>query len=224
MINENSVINIVSENIDLSPNELNSTLDGIQAYQWIPYPTGVVRWLMRMPLLAYRLGLGNVLSAAHVLILTTRGHKTGRARHTPIEYRKHGKKVYLVSGWGGRPHWYQNVLAEPRVTVQFGGKTFEALGRQVTDNAEALRALSLFRRVAPARYDAVLGRLIESDVSGKTLPDYSSQFTIMRLDLTSETPSLPGVPVNLSWLLPIGLFAAFGGAILFVVTRLRRSA
>jgi deazaflavin-dependent oxidoreductase (nitroreductase family) len=224
MINENSVITNVSENIDLSPNELNSTLDGIQAYQWIPYPTGVVRWLMRMPLLAYRLGLGNVLSAAHLLVLTTRGRKTGRVHHTPIEYRKHGKKVYLVSGWGERPHWYQNVLVEPHVTVQLGGKTFDAVGRQVTDTAEALRALSLFRRVAPARYDAVLGRLIESDVSGKTLPDYSSQFTIMRLDLTADIPSLPGVPINLSWLLPLGLFAALGGAILFAMTKLRRSA
>jgi deazaflavin-dependent oxidoreductase (nitroreductase family) len=190
---------------------------------WIPYPTGLVRLLARFPLLMYRLGLGDLLNSVHLMVLTTRGRKTGQPRHTPIEYRRHGRKIYLVSAWGERPHWYQNVLADPLVTVQLGGKTYSGRGYQVEDKAEALRALSLFRRIAPARYDAVLGRLIEADVSAWTLPDQSRHFTILRLDLVTEAPRLPGLAANLSWVWPVGLFAVFSLGTLLAVLRQRRS-
>ena len=203
-------------------NQIDSMTE-FQTHHWIPYPSGIVRILMRVPLLGYRLGLGNVLNAAHLMVLTTQGRRSGQPRHTPIEYRRHGKKVYLVSAWGTHPHWYQNILAYPLVTIQLGGKTYLARGKQVTDTAEALRALYLFRRIAPARYDAVLGRLIEADVNAQTLPEQSDQFTILRLDITSDAPVLPGLPANLAWLWPITLFAVMGAAVLFGVTKLRRS-
>ncbi len=191
---------------------------------WIPYPTGAVRLLARFPLLMYRLGLGDLLNSIHLMVLTTRGRKTGQPRHTPIEYRRHGRKIYVVSAWGERPNWYQNILADPLVTVQLGSKTHSGRGYQVEDKAEALRALSLFRRIAPARYDAVLGRLIEADVSAWTLPDQSRQFTILRLDLLTEAPRMPGLAANLAWLLPVSLFAVFSVGTLLAVLRLRRSA
>jgi hypothetical protein len=115
------------------------------------------------------------------------------------------------------------VLANPVVTVQLGSKTFSARGHQVTDTAEALRALHLFRRIAPARYDAVLGRLIEADVNAQTLPDQSGRFTILRLDLATESPRLPGIPANLAWLLPLALFAVFCAVTLLAVMKQRRS-
>jgi deazaflavin-dependent oxidoreductase (nitroreductase family) len=157
------------------------------------------------------------------MVLTTRGRKSGQPRHTAIEYRRHGKKVYLVSAWGDNPDWYRNILAESQVTVQLGDKSFSGNGQQVTDTAEALRALYLFRRIAPSRYDAVMGRLIDANVNARTLPDYSGQFTIVRLDLNSDSPTLPGVQANLTWLLPLGVFVTLCSAILFAVTKLRRS-
>jgi deazaflavin-dependent oxidoreductase (nitroreductase family) len=195
----------------------------LQKANWIPYPTGFIRFLARFPLLAYRLGLGDLLNTLHLMVLTTRGRKTYEPRHTPIEYRRHGSKIYLVSAWGARPNWYQNVLADPVVTIQLGSKTYSGRGYQVRDTAEALRALHLFRRIAPARYDAVLGRLIEADVNAKTLPDQSGQFTILRLDLVTEAPRLPGLRANLSWLWPVGLFAVFSMGVLLAVLKQRRS-
>jgi len=196
----------------------------LEPQPWIPYPTGFIRFIARFPLVVYRLGLGDLLNSLHLMVLTTRGRSTGQPRHTPIEYRRHGRKIYVVSAWGARPNWYQNVLADPVVTIQLGSKTFSGRGQQVHDTAEALRALSLFRRIAPARYDAVLGRLIEAEVSGRTLPDQSGKFTILRLDLVAEAPRLPNLAANLAWLLPLLLVAVFSAATLLAVTRLRRSA
>lgn len=168
----------------------------------VPYPDGLVRWALRAPLLAYRLGLGDIMNAIHLMVLTTRGRKSGQPRHTPIEYRRHGSKIYLISGWGERPQWYQNLLADPLATVQLGNQNVSALADPVTDPAESLRALQLFRRVAPSRYDAVLGRLIEEDVNAHTLPDVSNQFTIIRLNIIADAPTLPPVRRDLVWVWP----------------------
>ncbi|MBI5667103.1 MAG: nitroreductase family deazaflavin-dependent oxidoreductase [Chloroflexi bacterium] len=169
----------------------------------LPYPAGLVRTLLRAPLLLYRMGLGDALNAIHILVLVTRGRTSGLPRFTPIEYRRHGSKIYLVSGWGTRPNWLQNLLANPLATVQLGSHAQAARAQLVTDPAESLRALYLFRRTAPGRYDTVLSYVIDESVSSKTLPNLSSQFTIVRLDLTSELPLLPGVPRDLTWLPPL---------------------
>lgn len=187
-------------------------MQSLKNVNWLPYPVGLAKLLLRFPLLAFRLGLGDLLNAIHLMVLTTRGRKSGQARHTMIEFRRHGSKIYVISAWGEKPHWYQNMLTDPLATVQLGRQSYSVLADPVTDPAEALRAISLFRRVAPARYDVVLGRVIEEDVNAQTLPELSRQFTVMRLNIIPDAPTLPGVAVDLLWLWPVMgvvLFAAF---------------
>lgn len=188
----------------------------------LPYPTGALRGLLRAPLLFYRLGLGDLLNTLHILVLTTRGRRSGQPRHTPIEYRRHGKKIYLVSGWGARPNWFQNLQAQPQVTVQMGQQTQAARAQIVTDPAEALRAIYLFRRTAPERYDAVLSYVIDETVTSKTLPNLSGQFTIIRLDVTNGALPLPGLPEDLTWVWP-GLLAAGLGLVLLALLKGRKA-
>jgi deazaflavin-dependent oxidoreductase (nitroreductase family) len=188
----------------------------------IPYPSGTLRDVLRAPLLMYRLGLGHLLNALHIMVLVTRGRKSGLPRYTPIEYRRHGSKIYIVSAWGRRTNWLQNLLDNPNVTVQLGQRTQAARARLVTDPAEALRALYQFRRTAPGRYDALLSYLIDSTVNSRTLPALSGQFTIARLDLTDETPPLPGVPQDLTGLLPLALVAGLGITAVLVFPRRRK--
>lgn len=194
----------------------------ITSGNWLPYPSGLGRLIARFPLLAYRLGLGGWLNAIHLMVLTTRGRTSGRVRHTPVEYRRHGRKIYVVSVWGERPDWFQNALVYPTVTVQLGNTTYQARSGRVTDSAEALRALNLFRRIAPSRYDAVMGRLVEEPVNARSLVDLADQFTILRLDITDEATVLPGVPVQSGWLLPVGVVAAAGTLLVAAVAWLRR--
>jgi deazaflavin-dependent oxidoreductase (nitroreductase family) len=190
-------------------------------HPFIPYPQGLIRLMLRLPLMFYRLGLGDLLNTIHLMILTTRGRKSGQTRHAAVEYRRHGSKIYLVSAWGEKPDWYQNLVTDPLATVQLGRKTYSALADPVTDPAEALRALHLFRRIAPWRYDTVLGRLIEEEVNPHTLPNLSSQFTLMRLTLIPDEPSLPGVPVSLSWIWPVAFLTV--AVALIVISLARRS-
>jgi deazaflavin-dependent oxidoreductase (nitroreductase family) len=163
----------------------------------IPYPKPLLRFAGKLPLFGYRFGLGDLLNLGSIMVLTTRGRRTGQARHVPVEYRRHGSKIYIVSVWGPRTDWYQNLLANPQATIQLGRHAYGVTASVVEDAAEALRALYLFRRFAPARYDALLGRIIESEVNTRTLPNVSSQFTIMRLDITG-TPGLP-IVANVGW-------------------------
>ncbi|MBI1277304.1 MAG: nitroreductase family deazaflavin-dependent oxidoreductase [Anaerolineaceae bacterium] len=173
--------------------------------QFIPYPTGLLRLALRAPLTLFRLGLGDVMNLLRLMILTTRGRKSGEPRHVAIEFRRHGSVIYIISGWGNRPDWYKNLLADPLVTIQLGRQRMSALADRVTDPAEALRAVNLFRRDAPARYDAVLGRLVDDEVNGRKLPDVSHQFTIIRLNIIADEPVLPGLRTDRIWLWPAAL-------------------
>lgn len=188
----------------------------------IPYPAGPLRSMLRSPLLLYRMGLGDVLNAVHILVLVTRGRNSGLPRYTPVEYRRHGSKIYLVSAWGAKTNWVQNLLKHPLVTVQLGQRTQAARAQLVTDPSEALRALYQFRRTAPSRYDTVLSYMIDNTVNPRTLPTLSGQFTVVRLDVTSETPPLPGVRPDLTWFWPLLLVAGLGVTAALVLPRRRK--
>jgi hypothetical protein len=70
--------------------------------------------------------MGWMLRPMNLLVLTTKGRKSGQPRHTVLEYRRHGSKLYLVSAWGNRPNWINNLQADSTVTVQLGQKEIAA--------------------------------------------------------------------------------------------------
>jgi deazaflavin-dependent oxidoreductase (nitroreductase family) len=188
--------------------EAQAPLEGTRLGRWLPYPGSLAGKLAaRVPLLLFRMGLGDLLMALRLMVLTTRGRRTGKLRRAMLEFRRHGRKVYVVSAWGQQSHWVHNAAAQADVTVQMGGRTQHALATPVTDRAEAARALNLFRQAAPARYDNVMERMIARPVNGRNLREVSQDFTIYRLDLTDQEPVMPPLPVNLRWLWLAGLAA-----------------
>jgi deazaflavin-dependent oxidoreductase (nitroreductase family) len=188
----------------------------------LPYPAGGTKYLLRAPLLLYRLGLGSLLNVFRLVVLTTQGRKSGLPRHTVVEYRMHGTKVYVISAWGERPHWVQNLLAHPHATLQAGSRTYGATAHPVTDNSEILRALFLFRKRAPALYDAIIARLTDAEsVDARSLPDLAEQFTVMRFDLCQGDP-MPGLKRDLTWVW--GVWAlSLAGLLALLVMRRRQS-
>ncbi len=179
----------------------------ITSDQPIPYPQGVARLLLRLPVWGYRLGLGDAFDSVQIMALTTRGRTSGLARHTAIEYRQHGSKVYVISAWGQRPHWYQNLIHDPHVMIQRGSRLTSAVACPVTDAGEALRVLHLFRRRAPGIYDAIIARLSDrTSVNARSLPDVTGQITIVRLDVVPggghNMHLLPGITADTRWVLP----------------------
>lgn len=149
----------------------------------LPYPAPWLRILLRLPIFGYRLGLGGLLAALHIMVMVPRGRRTGLPRPVAIEFRRHGSKLYVVSAWGDRPQWYRNLCANPEVTVWYGRSQFNGHAQRVTDPAEAMRVLSLFRNRAPFFYDPLLAKLSSRDrVRARDLPDIAHQFTIVRID------------------------------------------
>ncbi len=171
----------------------------------IPYPKGIYRQLVRLPLGLYRLGLGEVMDTLGILVLTTRGRSSGLPRHIPIDYRVHGSKIYLVSAWGTHPDWFQNLQQTRIVTVRRGEHIFSARAHVVDNTGEVLRVLHLFRKRAPVFYDALIAKLASiENVNSRILPDISNQFTVVRLEPLTTMPEMPSINNDLKWLWAVG--------------------
>lgn len=70
-----------------------------------------------------------------IIIMTSRGHRSGKVRRTPLMRVEHDGSHALVASKGGapeRPDWYHNLMADPRVTVQDGPAPFDAVAELVT--------------------------------------------------------------------------------------------
>jgi F420H(2)-dependent quinone reductase len=74
-----------------------------------------------------------------VIIVTTRGNKTGKVRKTALMRVEHDGEYALVASMGGAPKhpvWYHNLVAHPdEVVIQDGPEPFAASVREV-DGAE----------------------------------------------------------------------------------------
>lgn len=156
-------------------------------------PQGIARTLNRLPIGLYRLGWGGVLGWLPMLVMTTKGRRSGAPHHVMVEFRRHGSKYYVFSAWGERTDWHQNLLAHPRVTIQHGAHVFSADAKPVRDNAEALRALYLFSRnsILYERLFAGISSAQAADLN--TLADVAQEFTLVRLEPNDDAPKLPPV-------------------------------
>ncbi|MFJ6835855.1 nitroreductase family deazaflavin-dependent oxidoreductase [Streptomyces sp. NPDC091209] len=70
-----------------------------------------------------------------VIILTTRGAKSGKIRKTPLMRVEHDGRYAVVASLGGAPKhpvWYYNVTSDPRVELQDGPVRKEFTAREIT--------------------------------------------------------------------------------------------
>jgi F420H(2)-dependent quinone reductase len=70
--------------------------------------------------------LGSRLGTQTILLLHSRGHKSGKHYVTPIAYFYTDGFYFLVgSNWGKGQNagWYHNLLADPHTTIEVKGRT-----------------------------------------------------------------------------------------------------
>jgi F420H(2)-dependent quinone reductase len=75
-----------------------------------------------------------------VILLTTRGAKSGKLRKVPLMRVEHDGRYAIVASLGGAPKnpvWYYNVKADPHVELQDGTVTKEFRAREVTGDEKA---------------------------------------------------------------------------------------
>lgn len=65
----------------------------------------------------------------NLLLLTTKGAKSGNEGTTPLVYSKDGDRYVIIASMGGAPKhpaWYHNIVANPEVTLEVGTEKFQA--------------------------------------------------------------------------------------------------
>ncbi len=70
-----------------------------------------------------------------ILILFTKGRKSGEERSHALIFREHGDAYLVVASKGGTdapPAWFVNLEADPSVEVQIKGERFPATARVAT--------------------------------------------------------------------------------------------
>ncbi len=66
---------------------------------------------------------GTTLRGYPVVVLTSRGAKSGAVRKTPLMRVEHDGRYAVVASQGGapeHPQWYHNLVADPHVVLQDG--------------------------------------------------------------------------------------------------------
>jgi deazaflavin-dependent oxidoreductase (nitroreductase family) len=76
-----------------------------------------------------------------IVVVTTRGNKSGKLRKTPLMRVEHDGEYALVASQGGAPThpvWYHNLKADPdAVTIQDGPEPFDATVREIEGDERA---------------------------------------------------------------------------------------
>lgn len=80
---------------------------------------------------------GNTLrdTGLPVVVYTMRGARSGKLRKVPLMRVEHDGRYALIASKGGAPDnplWYENVRANPRISVQDGARVVDGVAREVT--------------------------------------------------------------------------------------------
>ena len=108
--------------------------------------------------------LGATLGGQPVILLTTRGRKSGLERTVPIIPYIEGDAIYVMASMGGQPKhpaWFLNLQGNPEATVQRGAEQF-AVRAHVVEGDERARLWALITAAMPnfAAYQAKTTRVI----------------------------------------------------------------
>ncbi|HXR67280.1 MAG TPA: nitroreductase family deazaflavin-dependent oxidoreductase, partial [Dermatophilaceae bacterium] len=83
---------------------------------------------------------GTTMQGKPVVILTTRGARSGKVRKTPLMRVEHDGEYAVVASLGGAPKhpvWYYNVVSDPHVELRDGPVVQAMTAREVTGEEKA---------------------------------------------------------------------------------------
>lgn len=151
-----------------------------------------------------------------MLLLRTRGRRSGAVREAPLGYLVRDGAVYVCAGFGRSTAWFGNLVADPVVEVVLPGARFRGVAEEVVDPAE-------FAEVLPALIDAMgaVGRAVVPDAEHLAAGGAAAWFGPLPLVRIRPTAVLPGPwdPGGRGWL---GLTAAELGVAVLAIAALRR--
>ncbi len=75
-----------------------------------------------------------------VIIVTTKGARSGKVRKFALMRVEHGGQYALVASKGGDPRnpgWYNNIKADPHIMIQDGPEPFDAVAEEIGGDEKA---------------------------------------------------------------------------------------
>ena len=124
-------------------------------------PKGMVKILMRAPIVLYEIGLGFILGD-RFLMLTHIGRNSGRPKRVVLEVIKNDPEsgiFYIGSGWGEKANWLLNIEKTPDARVQTGNRVFDAVATRLSID-KASDILMDYAKRNPRAFRILAGRLI----------------------------------------------------------------
>lgn len=109
---------------------------------------------------------------APLVLITAKGAKSGIDRTFPIVYTKDGDDLVIAASKQGadtNPDWYHNIVANPEVTVELPGETYQATARAEAAGDERDRLFAAHSAAMPdfAKYQDQTKRVIPVVVISK---------------------------------------------------------
>ena len=108
--------------------------------------------------------VGGPFDGAPMVLLTTTGAKSGKARTSPLVYFQEGDRRIIFASKAGaptNPDWFHNITANPEVTVEIGTEKYQARA-EVIEGPERDRIYAAQAELMPgfADYQANTDRVI----------------------------------------------------------------
>jgi deazaflavin-dependent oxidoreductase (nitroreductase family) len=85
-------------------------------------PSGLLKYVARLPIVFYRLGFGGLLDE-RLILLNHIGRKTDAIHQAVVRVVSHdvdSDTYYIASAWGFKSQWPRNLLAHPEIVIQIG--------------------------------------------------------------------------------------------------------
>ena len=100
-----------------------------------------------------------------MVLLTTKGARSGQTRVNPLVALPDGGRLYVVASKGGaptNPDWYYNLVAHPEVVVEYGDEKYDAVAEVITGGPERdrLYAAQVARMPGFAEYEKTAGNRV----------------------------------------------------------------
>lgn len=134
-----------------------------------------MREVNRKTVAAFRAG-GEIdgLNRDQLLLLTTVGRVSGQRRTTPMMFHADGDRLLVMASNRGAPRdpdWYLNLVANPKVTVEVGAETYDALAIPI-EGDDRERAWPTITAAYPefADHEAATDRVIPVVALSRDLP------------------------------------------------------
>jgi deazaflavin-dependent oxidoreductase (nitroreductase family) len=104
----------------------------------------------------YAIGLGPLIGRI-ILLLTTRGRKSGKKRVTPLQYERIGCDYYVGAARGLKADWVLNIQCDPHVEVRVGSEHFQGMAEVVANPSR----FADFMEVRLERHPRMIGLIME---------------------------------------------------------------